>query len=139
MATQLKWLQAQIPADEWGKLNEKRKKLNIKWPALMASAVDDQLDRLEHDPKLLMTVSMRYENEKPPAAPTEAKATKVIKAPKKADEKGPKKAPKAQDKKTAARQPKRPKEAKAGEVVVLEDPAGPTEAEITEIAQEEQG
>ena len=44
---ELKWLQTQIPAAKWERLNERRKKLGLKWNELLLPATLEYLDKLE--------------------------------------------------------------------------------------------
>jgi len=41
------WLQAQIPRNEWNKLNERRLKLKFKWADILLPATLEYLDKLE--------------------------------------------------------------------------------------------
>ena len=41
------WLQAQVPKDEWDKLNKRRQKLGLKWAGVLLPAVQQYLDGLE--------------------------------------------------------------------------------------------
>lgn len=44
---ELKWLQGQIPANDWEKLNDRRKKLGLKWPQVLQDACTLYLDKVE--------------------------------------------------------------------------------------------
>lgn len=84
--SELTWLQAQVPRDEWEKLNKRRIELGYKWSDIILPAVKAYMPTLKPKLKADKDEDEPATRTKKAPAPPKAKSAKATKAPKKAAE-----------------------------------------------------